>query len=78
MHWDNRCRAWKADRDALRRLGDAILDNEIPIPFDSTLGTCLRVLVGCDAGNGEFTTIEIKGNSACLTLLGEPQYIEET
>src|ERR1700722_448407 len=54
----------------LLKLGDAILQNEIPIPLKHKGTMEIRL----ESGNDE--VLLITGNSAELELIGEPKYVE--
>ncbi|MGD0791362.1 MAG: hypothetical protein ABR920_06290 [Terriglobales bacterium] len=56
--------------DGSLRMGDVISDNLIPIPLRITTDIQLK-LESC----GE--TVEVRGTSAHLELIGEPKYVEE-
>lgn len=57
--------------DGFLKLGDAILQNEIPIPLRYQGTVEFRL----ESSNGE--TLLITGRKADLQLLGEPKYVEE-
>jgi hypothetical protein len=57
------------------QLGSEILNNEIPIPLDYKGNVTIKVLTRDD--ENDYREIEIKGDGAKLTLLGEPVYIKE-
>jgi hypothetical protein len=53
------------------RLGDSILDNEIPVPLNFRGDTELRL----ESWNDQF--ILVSGSGAALELIGEPTYVED-
>jgi hypothetical protein len=56
--------------DGSLRMGDVISDNLIPIPLQITADIQLK-LESC----GE--TVEVRGTSAHLELIGDPNYVED-
>ncbi len=56
--------------DGSLRMGDVISDNLIPIPLRITTDIQLK-LESCG------DTVEVRGTSAHLELIGEPKYVEE-